>query len=66
MASKRCDAMKEVMKMMTIEIEPQMVKAYQNSMMKNTPALEAHPEVSDITGAVMRHLAARTRRLATA
>ena len=52
--------------MMTIEIETQMVKAYQNSMMKNAPALESNPEVSDITGAVMRHLAAQTRRLATA
>ena len=66
MASKRCDNMNEVMKMMTIEIEPQMVKAYQNRMMKNAPALEANPEVSDITGAVMRHLAAHTRRMATA
>ena len=52
--------------MMTIEIEPQMVKAYQNSMIKNAPALEEEVGVSDITGAVMRHLTAKTRRLATA
>ncbi|GEM_PF-2413841 len=58
--------MKEVMKMMTIEIEPQMVKAYQKSMIRTSPALESEPAISNVTGAVMRHLASQTRRLATA
>ena len=52
--------------MMTIEIEPQMVKAYQNSMIKNAPTLAKEVGVSDTTGAAMRHLTAKTRRPATA
>ena len=69
MASKRCDNInktKEVIPMMTVQIDPEMVKAYQKRMIKHNPELEEEPPVGDVTGAVMRHLAAHGRRMATA
>lgn len=52
--------------MMTTEIRNQMLIAYQQSMMHDSPVQSEEPKVGDITGAAMRHIAAQTRRLAKA